>query len=404
MSKRALSLQAYLTYARSGMAFGSPGSERSWPEPGPGPVIWAHADGADHGRALVNLCSRIAQQHPDAQIYVSGADVVPPDMQKIAIPPERIAECERFVARLRPDLCLWGASDLRPALLHSMQASGGQTIALPPPGGPWRCAVPRWLPDPTPATMAVFNRIHAANVTEKRQLRRAGVPADIITVSGPLTDTGTPLDCDDGQYEEVAAALAGRPVWLAARLRACEASDVLRAHRRATRLAHRLLLIVVPASEEDFFAIERCVADQQLRVCNWDAGESPDDNTMVLLVEGPEEIGLWYRAAPLAFLGGSMTSGHGGTDPFEAAALGTAILYGPNVSNHLPSYSRLVEAGAARIVRDADSLASAVSNLVAPDQAATMAHAGWDAVTAGADLIDTVLADVAAHLDREGSP
>lgn len=400
MAKRALSLQAYLTYARSGIAFGAPGSEADWPKPGPGPVIWAHADGTDPGRALINLCERIAQQHPDAQVYLSGTDEVPSCMTSVTLPPDRVVDCERFIAALRPDLCLWGAGLLRPALLHTARAFGAHMIALPPPGAHWRCPVPRWLPDPTPAAMALFDRIHAPNFEEMRLLRRAGVPADRITMSGALTDTGTPLDCNDRQYEEVAAVLAGRPVWLAARLRASEASDVLRAHRRATRLAHRLLLVIVPASEEDFTAIEKSVAAEQLRCCNWDAGESPDDNTMVLLVEGPEEIGLWYRAAPLAFLGGSMTPGHGGTDPFEAASLGTAILYGPNVSHHLPSYSRLVEAGAARIVRDADSLASAVSNLVAPDQAATMAHAGWDAVTAGADLIDTVLADVASHLDQ----
>ena len=108
--------------------------------------------------------------------------------------------------------------------------------------------------------------------------------------------------------------------------------------------------------------------------------------------------------APLAFLGGSLTAGHGGNDPFEAAALGTAILYGPNVGQHLAAYSLLVEAGAARIVRDADSLTSAVSNLIAPDQAAAMAHAGWDAVTAGAALVDSVIAEIVERLDRTAAP
>ncbi|MFW2543019.1 3-deoxy-D-manno-octulosonic acid transferase [Primorskyibacter sp. 2E107] len=396
-----MSLQAYLAYARGGIAFGGPASGQTWTRPASGPVIWAHAEPGDQARALVNLCSRIQQQRPEVQVVLSGTDPAPPGMTTLPLPPERSSDCDAFAARLRPDVCLWAAGMLRPALLQAMRGSGAQMIALPPAAGHWHCPVPRWLPDPTGATMALFHRIHAPSVAAGRQLRRMGVRSDVIRHAGAFVDTGTPLECDEGQHEELAAALAGRPVWLAARIRPDEATDVLRAHRRAVRLAHRLLLILVPASDSDFDAINRIVAAEQLRCCNWDAGETPDDNTMVMLAEGPEELGLWYRAAPLAFLGGSMTSGYGGTDPFEAAALGTAILYGPNVSRHLSSYSKLVDAGAARIVRDADSLATAVSHLVAPDQAAAMAHAGWDVVSSGAELIDTVIAAIFTHLDRE---
>ncbi len=190
-------------------------------------------------------------------------------------------------------------------------------------------------------------------------------------------------------------------MWLAARLRAAEVNDILRAHRRAVRMAHRLLLIIVPHDEAEAPAIARAVEAEQMRCANWDAGETLDDNTMVLMAEGPEELGMWYRLAPLAFLGGSLVAGHGGHDPMEAAALGTAILYGPNVGGHLAGYTRLVEAGAARIVRDADSLASALTNLTAPDQAAAMAHAGWDVATASAALVDQVVNEICEELDRK---
>lgn len=125
----------------------------------------------------------------------------------------------------------------------------------------------------------------------------------------------------------------------------------------------------------------------------------PDENTQVLLVSDDSELGLWYRLSPLCFLGGSLAGKTGGQSPMMAAALGSAILYGPNVGRHLESYSRLVAAGAARIVKDMESLSAAVSHLIAPDRAAAMAHAGWNVVSAGAETADLMLSQVNEWLD-----
>ena len=105
--------------------------------------------------------------------------------------------------------------------------------------------------------------------------------------------------------------------------------------------------------------------------------------------------------APVSFLGGSLVAGREGVDPLEAAALGSAVLYGPRVGRHLQSYSRLASAGAARIINDSAALGMAVSRLVAPDQSAIMAHAGWDVVSEGAALTDRITDLVQDTLDTQ---
>lgn len=399
MSSRALSLQAYLATARGS---GGPDLPPMPPRP-PGRLVWAWATGTERGRALASLCARLVAQNPDVSVILSGdcpATLGNPDLLRLAAPTERLSDCTAYAEHLRPDVVLWAGGDLRPALLSAFAQTGAQMIAIDIGGeGPLAPAAARWLPDPAPATLALFHRLHAPDETAARRLRRLGLEAGRIETTAPLMDTDMPLPCPDGLQEEISTLLAGRPAWLAARLRGLEARDVLSAHRQAVRLNHRLLLVIVPASEEDAQRIARACSASQLRVCNWDAGETPDENTQVLLTEGPEELGLWYRIAPLAFLGGSLVTGTGGEDPFEAATLGTAILYGPNVGKHLDSYSRLVTAGAARIVRDGDSLAAAVLQLVAPDMAAQMAHAGWDVISSGAALVDRVLAEITTCLD-----
>jgi 3-deoxy-D-manno-octulosonic-acid transferase len=86
----------------------------------------------------------------------------------------------------------------------------------------------------------------------------------------------------------------------------------------------------------------------------------------------------------------------GGHNPFEPAALGSAILHGPYVTNFVDIYQRLTEARAARLVSAPQTLAEAVDDLLSPDRAAAMAHAAWEAVSAGADVTErakTVLLD-----------
>ena len=141
----------------------------------------------------------------------------------------------------------------------------------------------------------------------------------------------------------------------------------------------------------------------RLRFANWDNGDRLDDNIQVLICDSGEDLGLWYRTAPLCFLASSLTPGHGGINPYDAASLGSAILFGPNVRDHLELYERLAKAGAARKITDSTNLAAALVELVAPDKAAAMALAGWEIATEGAELTDTLIELVQTRLDAAGA-
>ncbi len=173
------------------------------------------------------------------------------------------------------------------------------------------------------------------------------------------------------------------------------------AHRQALRLSHRLLLILHPADPALTGKFIDRMADLDFRVIRWGEAGFPDTSTQVMIADDPSEIGLFYRLAPVSFLGSSLVSDRGGCDPFEAAALGSAVLYGPKVRRFLPFYTRLAAEGAARIVNDATALGTAVSRLIAPDQTAVMAHAGWDVISRGAALTDKVIDLVQDALDQQ---
>ena len=118
--------------------------------------------------------------------------------------------------------------------------------------------------------------------------------------------------------------------------------------------------------------------------------------TDVIVAKGFDGLGLWYQMAAVCFLGGSLTP-HGGHTPLEAANLGSAIIHGPHVDNYADIYLRLRDAGAAIEVTSVSSLVEAVTELVIPDRAAAMAHAGWMISSEGADATDTLVEAIWDH-------
>ena len=68
-------------------------------------------------------------------------------------------------------------------------------------------------------------------------------------------------------------------------------------------------------------------------------------------------------AAPLAFLGKSWAVG-GGQNPVEAAALGSALILGPDMSNFREITAELLDADAAVQVADGAALAEALDALL----------------------------------------
>ena len=94
--------------------------------------------------------------------------------------------------------------------------------------------------------------------------------------------------------------------------------------------------------------------------------------TPVFLADTLGEMGLWYRLAPVSFVGGSLVP-VGGHNPFEPAALGSAILTGPHVHNFQEIFDRRAAAGGVVEVTGDAALAAAVADCLVPGRAAELA-------------------------------
>ena len=373
-------------------------------------MLWIHAAEAGNLIAILDLAARLCAIRTGLSVLITqplgvDAPLQGPDPEYTilfdAVPHEHPDAVAAFLDHWKPDTCVWLWGALLPNLVLETAARDCPMILIDAESKGFDGRRDRWMRDLTGRLLQEFSHVLARSDAGKKRLVQIGVPKEKVEVTSPLLAGGQALPCADSDLSDLSEALGGRPVWFAARVQPAEVPIVLAAHRQALRLSHRLLLILNPAGRAGAQgALEQAVADD-FNVINWDNGAEPDDTSQVMVVEDSRDRGLFFRVAPVTFLGSSLVSGEEACDPFEAAALGSAVLYGPKVRRFLPSYSRLAAAGAGRIVNDAVALGTAVSRLIAPDQAATMAHAGWEVVSQGAELTDKVTDLVQELLDKK---
>ena len=362
-----------------------------------GPLVWFHAASVGESLALLELTRRLGEDEPDLHILVTTGTVSSAEIMASRLPDHAMHQyvpldaqlwVARFLDHWRPDLAVWTESELWPTLVTETDARGVPMILVNARMS--RRSHDRWRFGLRGAVRDLLGRFRAAHVQDAvtaGYLIRLGLPAERMEVTGTLKEGAAALPYDESERAEFASRLGGRPVWLAASTHEGEDTAVIAAHGQTLRNNPRLLLILAPRHPQRADAIEA-----ELQAGDWSyvrrsRDEPVDADTQVYLADTLGEMGLWYRIAPISFVGGSLVK-VGGHNPFEPAALGSAILHGPHVANFADIYQRLTDAQAARQVEGSDELAQAVNFLLNPERAAMMANAAWEVSSAGANVTD----------------
>jgi 3-deoxy-D-manno-octulosonic-acid transferase len=193
--------------------------------------------------------------------------------------------------------------------------------------------------------------------------RLARLGAARVAVAGNLKFDAAPPPADARALAHLSGLVAGRPVWIAASTHPGEEAAAAAVHRALVGRLPGLLTIVAPRHPERGPAVAATAEETGLRAVRRSEGGLPERETDVYVADTIGELGLFYRLAPLVFMGGSLVP-HGGQSPIEPAKLGTAILHGPHVHNFADVYAALDHAGGALPVTDADGLAAALADLL----------------------------------------
>ncbi len=152
------------------------------------------------------------------------------------------------------------------------------------------------------------------------------------------------------------------PVILAASTHPGEEEILVETHRRLAGFFPGLLSVIVPRHPDRGNAVAGIVAASGLRFAQRSREELPAVNTDIYIADTMGELGLFYRLAPVVFMGGSLVE-HGGQNPIEAVKLGAAIVHGPHVFNFSDVYEALDKAGGARLADGGEALVKQLGQL-----------------------------------------
>lgn len=384
--------------------------------PGEAPLVWLRAgagfcpgaDGKAPPAAVLQLLGALRRAGFRVALSCAGgvACTLPAIPRGRAVtattitePPDTAPATAAHLDALRPAALLLIGSDLPARLIeaaHDRQIPVIMAEArLPAPPR-------RLLPWPNPASRAVMSRLTRILVTDpasREAVLALGAEEARVEISGPITQTRDALPYLEAEREALAEALMARDIWLAACFTEAEEQAVTDAHLAALSYSHRALLIALPAGAGDHGDLAARMEAAGLIVAQRALDEDPTAEVNVYLCDEMVELGLFYRLAPVAFMGSTLD----GPDlharhPFEPAALGSAIIHGPQTGSFAAEWQQLDGAGAARRINDAAGLSQAVADLFAPDQAAELASNAWAVSTGGAGVAARIAIVVRAAL------
>jgi 3-deoxy-D-manno-octulosonic-acid transferase len=372
-----------------------------------GPLVWIHAASVGEATAVLGLIEHLLDRRPDLEILVTTGTVtsarlletrLPARARHQFVPADLPSWTARFLRHWRPDLALWVESELWPNLVFATHARGipmvlinGRLSARSYRG--WR----RW-PGLIGPVLSAFDLCLAQDRHQAERFRSLG--ARHVAAVGDLKVTAPALPCDGFELSGLREVIGSRPLWLAASTHAGEEEIAARVHHDLAAQYSELLTIIVPRHPARGDAIGAMLAGQGLRSARRAFGDPLTRDTQVYLADTMGELGVFYRLAGIAFVGGSLVA-KGGHNPFEPARLGCAVLHGPDMSNCAAMAEALAAANAAQTVSGDAALTQAVSALLAdPRLRAERAAAAARVAAAGLGVLDAVLERLAPWLDR----
>jgi 3-deoxy-D-manno-octulosonic-acid transferase len=188
-----------------------------------------------------------------------------------------------------------------------------------------------------------------------------GARPERTTVVGNLKSDGLPTPAADRGLERVRLGLEGdRPLLVLGNVRPGELRALVRAWGALpVALRQRWQVVAVPRHP-------RALAQLQGEAADAGRGAGRADAATADAWRWDARLGVlsdWYRAADVAFVGGSLAP-YGGHNPLEPAACGAAVLMGPYDASQREAVRALDGAGGIWRVADAGSLSSAFEALL----------------------------------------
>jgi 3-deoxy-D-manno-octulosonic-acid transferase len=358
-----------------------------------GPLVWLHGVSVGESLSLLPLVDALRARRPDIALLVTSgtrtsaellAKRLPAGVIHQYAPVDAPGAVTRFLDHWRPAAGVFVESELWPNLIRGAHKRGVRLALVS--ARMTESSAKGWarVRGAAKALLGAFDLILPQEALTADRLARLGAK---IGPNLNLKRVGDPLPCDAAELARLRAALAGRPVILASNTHEGEEPTIA----EAARDLGALLLVAVRHPDRGP-AIAADLTTRGLVVARRSAGEPIGPDTTAYVADTVGEMGLFYRLADVAVMGGSFVGGIGGHNPLEPARLGVPVVTGPHMFNAAELYAEMFAEVAAIEAADGAALARHLKGLLAyPQVRRQMSEAGLDYAARQGAALDTAL-------------
>lgn len=348
---------------------------RNYPQP-TGGCIWVHAVSVGEVQASVPLVRALTKRFPDRILLITT--VTPTGAARVRllfgdsvlhcyIPFETPDAVRSFFDSIQPDIALILETEIWPNLYHEC---GHREIPLvlvsarisPKSVNSYRRFLPLFR-----ETLSHGIVIAAQSEADAERFRSLGAAPERTWVTGNIKfDVQLPETLQADGLRIRRDNFDGRHVWVAASTHDGEEELVLHAHKIVQKQFPDAMLVLIPRHPERFRNVGSSLHKGGYKFISRTDGLPCTSDIEVYLVNTMGEVPLFYAAADVAFVGGTLVP-VGGHNLLEPAALARPIVTGPHLFNTQDIADKFERDGASIVVNNAGQLGAAVADLFTDD-------------------------------------
>jgi 3-deoxy-D-manno-octulosonic-acid transferase len=345
--------------------------------PTPQHGIWIYAVSVGEAIAAIPLIKALQQRYPTIPLVVTGETIGGADriranlgnsVTQLYSPYDLPPILRKFFDNLKPRLLILMEKELWPNLLTECRKKKVPVVIANARLSGRSAQAYRRILSVTQEMLSGINLVLAQSQADADRFIELGLARDHICVSGNIKfDLELPAHLHERAKQLRQSWGQDRLIWIAASTHEGEEEQVLHAFTRVRKLFPDVLLISIPRHINRAPRLQKLYQSHGFQVTKRSENKVCSSATDIFIGDTMGELLLFYTAADLAFVGGSLVE-KGGQNPLEPAAVGLPILTGPFTFNFELITEQLKQRGIEIQINDSQELEEQVVALLANPQ------------------------------------